>query len=255
MILSIITVVKNGEKQIGQTLDSIVLQNQTNCKLESIICDGGSTDNTLNIATKYKEKYMFISVYSQSDAGIYDAMNKAIKHAHGDYVIFLNAGDTFFSQNTVDEIINNIVQKKYPNIIYGNTAVMKNNGTQKIIKKRFGIHSLIMANMICHQSIIAQRELFDEYQFDTSFKFCADRDWLYYMYFKKYRICYMNQVICNYDNSGVSSSDENKTHLLTERYNIQSRYCPYFLVINKFIQKITGGLGRLFTLNSKGVHS
>ena len=91
MKITVITVVLNDEVHIQKTIESVL--NQTWSDLEYIIIDGGSTDHTLSIIEKFRSKIHYL--VSESDSGIYDAMNKGIRHAHGEFTHFMNSGDTF----------------------------------------------------------------------------------------------------------------------------------------------------------------
>ena len=116
MTFSVITVVFNDEKQIEKTIQSVLEQSYKN--IQYIIIDGKSTDNTLEIIRKYQDKSD--TIVSKSDNGLYDAMNKALKYIKGDYVCFLNSGDTFFSKTTIEQAIASI-NTNMPQIIYGDT--------------------------------------------------------------------------------------------------------------------------------------
>jgi glycosyltransferase involved in cell wall biosynthesis len=119
--LSVITVTFNAEQTLERTLKSVCLQSYP--EIEHIIVDGLSTDHTIDLIHKYdNDKLLWIS---EPDNGLYDAMNKGIKMATGDYLCFLNAGDTFFANNTVELIMQS---DSSADIIYGETAIVDNEG-------------------------------------------------------------------------------------------------------------------------------
>ena len=109
MKISVVTVAFNEEKNIGKTIESVL--NQTSNAIEYIICDGKSTDRTVERANSYKERFakkgIEYIVNSEKDSGIYDGMNKGIDIATGDYIFFLNAGDWFYSDKIIEEISEN----------------------------------------------------------------------------------------------------------------------------------------------------
>ena len=101
-LISIITVVFNGEKKLEKTISSVI--NQTYDNLEYIVIDGSSKDGTIDIIKKYEDKINYW--VSEKDSGIYEAMNKGILASKGDYINFMNAGDFFTRKNLVSEVVN-----------------------------------------------------------------------------------------------------------------------------------------------------
>jgi len=126
--ITIITICKNSEKTIEKTINSIINQNYNN--LEYIIIDGNSEDKTNNIIEKYKKCFPIIHI-SENDKGIYNAMNKGVNISSGDWINFMNSGDTFYDKNTL-KLIEKYLDNSY-DIIYGNTEIIYKDF--KIIKK------------------------------------------------------------------------------------------------------------------------
>ena len=122
---SIITVTYNAEKVLEDTIQSIVTQSYKN--VEYIIVDGGSTDGTLTIVNKYKEHIH--TIVSEPDKGLYDAMNKGIKLATGDYLCFLNAGDGLHEDDTLLRIVHSLTGTILPDVIYGETDIVDDEAT------------------------------------------------------------------------------------------------------------------------------
>lgn len=238
MKISIVTVTYNCEDLIEKTMLSVLKQTHTN--IEYIIVDGKSTDKTLDIVKQYTLNDNRVQFFSEKDNGIYDAMNKSIKYITGEYVLFLNAGDYLFSDNTLLHMVNCIKQKDYPDIINGNTIVYKELGIDRIERKAFSKKMLWMANTICHQSILAKAELFIEYKFDKNFKYCADRDWIYYMYFQRKRFAYLNEDVVFYEGNGVSSNEKIRNVIVKERYMLQKKYCKRYYYVHRAIRKLCG---------------
>ncbi|MGB4053301.1 MAG: glycosyltransferase family 2 protein, partial [Dysgonamonadaceae bacterium] len=122
--LSVITVTYNAEHTLERTLKSV--REQTYPAIEHIIVDGNSNDGTVALIHRYEnERLKWIS---EPDKGLYDAMNKGIKMATGDYLCFLNAGDTFYDTDTVQKIFASIDENHSPDILYGETAIVDDNG-------------------------------------------------------------------------------------------------------------------------------
>ena len=121
---SIITVTYNAEKVLEDTIQSVVFQ--TYRDVEYIIVDGNSKDNTMEIVSKYRNHIS--KVISEPDKGLYDAMNKGIRMATGDYLCFLNAGDEFHDNETLQKTIHTLKGKELPDVIYGETAIVDEEG-------------------------------------------------------------------------------------------------------------------------------
>lgn len=172
-IISVITVVFNGEEHIGRTIESVI--NQSYKQVEYIIIEGKSTDLTLEVIARYEG---VDRVISEPDSGLYDAMNKGLKLASGDYVWFLNSGDQIYSKDTLEKMVTGLTGM--PDIIYGGTMIIDNQ--QKEIGDRrlkppakLTWKSFQQGMVVCHQSIIVKRELAPEYNLD--YRLSADIDW------------------------------------------------------------------------------
>lgn len=220
--LSIITITYNAEKTLEQTLKSVYEQDYN--EIEHIIVDGKSTDNTLGLIHKYQtNKTKWIS---EPDNGLYDAMNKGIKMATGDYLCFLNAGDSFFANDTVKEIMNpaNSLPQS-PDIIYGETAIVDINGTflhmRRLETPRYlNWESFKKGMVVCHQAFIVKREQVVTY--DTSYKFSSDFDWCIRIMKRSSNFHNTHEVLINYLNEGVTTA--NRKASLIERYRIMVKH-------------------------------
>lgn len=195
---SIITVVYNGEAFIESTLRSIYDQTYNN--FEHIVVDGNSTDNTLAIVEKYKTNNMV--VISESDSGIYDAMNKGIDKAVGDYIIFINAGDSFANNHTLRDY--SLVMDG-ENLFYGDSyRVYKDRRSyKKEIVDRFSI----TRHNICHQSIFYPSRILKEVKYDLNYPLFAD--WvtnIKIMSLIKFK--HIEIPVCNFNMDGVSSTSD-----------------------------------------------
>ena len=172
-LISVITVVKNGEEHIGRTIESVI--DQTYKEIEYIIIDGKSTDKTLNIIAGFKGVDLLLS---EPDSGLYDAMNKGLKVATGDYVWFLNSGDQIYSTDTVEKMVAGL--EVCPDIIYGGTMIIDENqneiGDRRLRPPdQLTWKSFRQGMVVCHQSLIVKRELAPVY--NLSYRFSSDIDW------------------------------------------------------------------------------
>ncbi|MDR0558585.1 MAG: glycosyltransferase [Prevotellaceae bacterium] len=232
--ISIVTVVYNAADCLEKTVLSVV--NQTYRNIEYIIIDGGSTDGTVDIIKKY-EKHLAYWV-SEPDKGIYDAMNKSMEKATGDWLHFINAGDWFYDLNTVDKMVSKM---DCINSLYYGNVFMRN-----IKKKYWGKFSSIKLAIknICHQSIFYPKCIYKKYSYSLEFKVFADYHYNISIY-PLLRFEYIDIIVCNYDNQGFSSftKDEkfNKTvnKLLYDKIGL-------FPLICRIIHRKLGYIKRFF---------
>lgn len=160
MKLSVITVVYNGEAFLEDTIKSII--NQTYENIEYIVIDGASTDGTLNIIKKYEDKIDYW--VSESDLGIYDAMNKGIDVATGEYINFLNAGDSFVKEDILEKIFSQNSNNKY-DLIYGTSIVTGVEQNTVLKPKKFTKLNLYFWNtrVVCHQAMFVRKDIAGKY--------------------------------------------------------------------------------------------
>jgi glycosyltransferase involved in cell wall biosynthesis len=199
--VSIITVVRNGEKTLEQTMLSVFHQTYSN--IEYIIIDGASTDGTVDIIKKYDKRIMngdFPNVsfkwISEPDKGIYDAMNKGIDMATGEYIFFLGANDEIYKPNSIAEIISKsneayiIISK----ILYSNSIIVTSKYSFKTI----------LHNTIHHQSALYNKRLFDNFRYDIRFDLISDYELNLTIYLKKMKYCFVDIVLSQCSDNGVS---------------------------------------------------
>ena len=172
--LSVITVVYNNVRDIERTVLSVL--NQSYPDIEYIIIDGLSTDGTLEIINKYKDK--ITQFKSEKDKGIYDAMNKGLATATGDYVIFMNSGDEFYAADTVSNVF---ATAGNADIYYGETEMI-NEARESLGQRRhkapssFTWRDFKYGMSISHQAIYIRRSLTEPY--DSKYQLSADIDWI-----------------------------------------------------------------------------
>jgi acetyltransferase-like isoleucine patch superfamily enzyme len=201
--VSVVTVVFNGEASIEATINSVIHQSFPG--IEYIIVDGGSTDGTVEIIEKFRDKVdVFIS---EKDKGIYDAMNKGIKAATGDWIIFLNSGDKFYSENVLSQIfIDNINLVDKADFIYGRSKILYENGMQveAITPHRF--NELWKGPNFRHGALFSKASIIKAnlFDLDESLKVAADFDFIYKMYKKNYAFVEVPVITLLYQKAGVS---------------------------------------------------
>lgn len=198
-LISVITVCYNAEKELEQTILSVI--NQTYKNIEYIIIDGGSSDSSIDIIKKYNSKISYW--ISESDNGIYDAMNKGIKIATGIYISFMNAGDCFYSLTTIEEI-SKYLSINRPDIIYGNANFIYEWGMK--MKIPYPIETLNKRMAFCHLASLVKTTLMKQELFDTSFKISSDYNFLYHQFKARKQFLYIPICIANFDAVfGISS--------------------------------------------------
>ena len=175
---TVITVCLNAENVISQTVTSVI--EQSNCHLEYIIQDGLSKDNTLGLIKELLKNSTTItySIFAEGDSGIYDAMNKAVKKAHGEWIIFMNAGDTFYSKDTLS-MLKSKIKDSHADIVYGNTIMKDISGDSVFLAD---LSLIKYRTPFCHQSTLAKKELWEQYPFNDTYRLLADYDFFSYAY-------------------------------------------------------------------------
>lgn len=229
MKFTIITVVRNEENSIAETINSVIEQNYK--KFEYLIIDGKSSDRTIEIATNLiKNSDQDVKLFSEPDSGVYNAMNKGIQKASGDFVIFINAGDKLYDKFVLKKLSKFINQKRN-RIYYGKIyRVHCARGVDRIKDfskiARYPLYGFLNKEMPCHQGIIAPVRSLKEFLFNEEYKFCADFDWLIRCYKSGYKLVNTDCMICKYDDTGLTSRRENREQMNKESSKILQRNFP-----------------------------
>ena len=213
-LVTVITVVYNGIDIIENTINSVI--NQTYEQIEYIIIDGDSTDGTVELIRKYNDK--IDNWISEPDDGIYDAMNKGIKRSSGDWLIFMNAGDRFNSNLTLELVIHNDLNDA--SVIYGDVYYEKLS--EKKLKRAFGIDQIDKGMIACHQSIFFNKKNIKNFIYDTNYLIAADYKLLYSIYKDDKVMRKLDLPIAIVDAEGISNQ---KTSIV---------YKEYFKIIKEF---------------------
>lgn len=217
--VSVVTVCYNADKTISNTIKSVLEQNYSD--YEYIIVDGASKDNTLNIVegfrSGFEDKGISFKVVSEKDNGIYDAMNKGAKLCSGEWILFLNADDSFADPDVLKDLFTGKDYEGY-DIVYGDSYRVKGD-TRKLDLADRDISILTDYKFFCHQATFTRKKVFDDISFDTQFKIGADYDFFLQAYLKKYTFHYENRVVCVYSVEGTSNKDYYKT--IVDSYNVK----------------------------------
>lgn len=199
-MISIITVVFNGEKTIKDTLNSVC--SQTLLPTEYIIVDGLSTDGTIAIVKEYIQKYPFIKYISEKDSGIYDAMNKGIELATGKLIGIINSDD-WYEANALEKMRDAYINSG-SGIYYG---IQRNILDDKEFYMERGSHEFLDQRMIPHPSTFISKDIYNEFGvFDLKFAFSSDLDLLIRFYKKNVSFYRVDSIIANFRIGGASST-------------------------------------------------
>lgn len=192
--ITVATVTYNAGPLIGRTIRSV--EEQTYPYVEHVIIDGNSQDETLELVHHYQERNSVnevrheIACLSEPDEGLYDAMNKALDMATGRYIIFLNAGDTFHSADTLalaaraalSTVADEQNAKKLPAVLYGDTHLVNDRG--EFLRRRrltppeqLTWHSFKNGMLVCHQAFFARTDIARRNPYDRRYRLSADYDW------------------------------------------------------------------------------
>ncbi len=224
-LFSIITICYNAEDTLERTIQSVLAQTYPN--VEYIVVDGASKDNTLAIINRYRPQLS--KVVSEPDKGLYDAMNKGIGLATGDYLCFLNAGDTFLTDKTLQEIADTLPADKQPDVIYGETALVDVEGHFVRMRRLQAPEVLTWRSfrqgmLVCHQAFFARRELVPLY--DLQYRFSADFDWCIRIMKQSHLLHNTHLTLVNYLDEGLTTRNQKAS--LKERFRIMAKHYGLF---------------------------
>lgn len=238
-VFTIATVTYNAYDTLQRTLDSVA--SQTYPFIEHLIIDGRSTDHTLSLIQRYVNNNTTVGhphnirLLCEPDGGLYDAMNKAISLATGDYIVFLNAGDKFPSPDTIEMLA------KYsdahhkdpfnPGILYGQTDLVDANG--KFLRHRrlqppskLNWTDFRWGMLVCHQAFYVRCDIAKNILYDLRYRFSADFDWciriMRYIHKRRIRIVNTNLLLCHYLSEGMTTSNHKAS--LVERFRIMRQH-------------------------------
>lgn len=249
MKIVIVTVCYNVEKEITKTMLSVL--NQTYGDIEYLVIDGASRDNTLNEAYSVKKLYpnRNVSIISEPDKGIFDAMNKGIRKATGEWILFMNAGDSFASPNTLSDL-SSWFNKSEIGVIYGSHKLIYKNRVRVIDDAPFFLQKNKYRTMgFSHQSTFVRTFLAKDNPFDSRYKLSADYNMIWNLYKKNIKFVKVSTPIAVMDDMGGETVNNYKRHLIEEcdicgfqpslirAIFIEIKYCEYRFkrVIKKMI--------------------
>ena len=234
MKISIITATYNAEATLERTLQSVA--QQTYSDIEHLIIDGASTDRTLEIARQYPHAIVF----SEPDKGLYDAMNKGLQHATGDYLCFLNAGDKLHSKETLAHIVSSVPDSSPIGVIYGDTHIVDAQGNflrnrRLTPPEHLTWKSFKEGMLVCHQAFYINRQTALPY--DMTYRFSADFDWCIRCMKegekRGMQNLYLHEPLADYLAEGMTTANHKAS--LKERFQIMAKHYGLLPTIGQHI--------------------
>lgn len=237
--LSIITINRNNAQGLEKTIESVVTQTGfSQNKLEYIIIDGASTDDSVKVIQKFIQHPDYGSKItywiSEPDTGIYNAMNKGIKKARGEYLYMLNSGD-WLEENTINIILPK-VKNESPELLLFLLNLWENNIK---IKTEIKFPETLQYSPINHQGMIYHQKFHSTYLYDITYKYASDYDFcLKAFYNKKIKINYLYQPVANFCLNGVGNSLESHKEIQTikMKYKLTSKKIVLSSIVKQFIK-------------------
>ena len=244
---TVVTITYNAETVLQRTLQSVL--RQTYGGVEHLIIDGASKDGTLQMAEDYKrlsdqsELGHKVIIKSEPDKGIYDAMNKGLTQASGDYIVFMNAGDCFPQDDTLEQVVHRCrlmesPSDELPAVLYGLTDIVDGEG--KFLYHRrlqppahLSWRSFRQGMLVCHQAFYARTDIAKNLQYDTRYRFSADVDWCIRVMREAERmnlpLVPVGIVTANYLEEGQTT--QNHRASLIERFRVMCRHYGFFRTV------------------------
>lgn len=242
--ITVVTITFQAEKVLQRTLDSVL--KQTYSQVEHLIIDGASRDRTMTMAETYSRRSdkratgHTVHIYSERDAGLYYAMNKGIQHATGDYIVFLNAGDSFPDEDTLDMVAASVGddEDEFPGVLFGDTDIVDDAGNflrhrrlsppEKLTWKSFR-----KGMLVCHQAFYARTDLARNNLYDTTYHYSADIDWCIRVMKeaseKHLSLRNVHRIVVNYLDGGMTVRNHRAS--LRERFFIMASHYGYIVTI------------------------
>ena len=227
---TVVTITYNAEAVLERTLQSVL--RQTYGGVEHLIIDGASKDGTLQMAEAYKqasdqsERGHKVIIKSEPDRGIYDAMNKGLMQASGDYIVYMNAGDCFPQDDTLEQVVRRCRLSEYPSdglpgVLYGLTDIVDGEG--RYLRPR---RLQPPAQLHWRSSFYARTDIAKNLQYDLRYRFSADVDWCIRVMRETERmglpLSNIGIVVANYTEEGATTKNHKAS--LKERFDVMRQH-------------------------------
>ena len=235
MKISIITVTYNAASVLKRTFDSVKAQSWQ--QIEHLIVDGASKDETISMAETYKAQCPYeVVILSEPDKGLYDAMNKGLRLATGDYLVFLNAGDTLHAADTLETIVRSA--QPLPGVLYGDTAITDEQGNFLHLRrlrppKKLTWKSFRQGMLVCHQAFYALTDIAKNLPYDPRYRYSADVDWCIRVMKeaqnRQLPLVNTQAILADYQEEGQTTIHHRDS--LKERFDVMRRHYGLFTTV------------------------
>jgi glycosyltransferase involved in cell wall biosynthesis len=230
-LFSIILPTYNSASSLQVTLDSLFMQTYTN--FEIIFMDGGSKDGTLAVAESYHD--VRIKIYSEQDKGVYDAMNKGMQKANGDWLYFIGSDDYLYNKDTLQSIAQKLPTTNN-HVIYGNVLIKGDTGWAtdgEVYQGKFSFQKLLQSN-ICHQSMFYRRSFIEQQHLYYDLNYPVSADWDFNIRCREHtHFTHVSDIVAVFNAGGISSATtpEKEPFLLERKIKYAHLYKKYRLTL------------------------
>ena len=238
-MISIITITYKAERWLERTMKSVLAQT---CKeYEYVIVDGGSKDGTVDIIKRLESEFEGrLSWKSEPDKGLYDAMNKGLMRAKGDFVWFINAGDEIYSPDTLAHVVEGA--KDDIDIVYGKACIVNTEGVKvsehhKVTPPNLQRKHFLNGLVVSHQAILVRRSIAGLY--DTNYCISADYDWCVRAVTSSRKSTYLDEYVCKFLTEGVSQKQRKRSwrerfHIMRKHFGLCATLWAHMLIVLKY---------------------
>ena len=220
---------------IDRTFDSLKAQSFRD--FEYIIVDGGSDAGFVDKLAAWAQASPWFRYVSEPDRGIYDAMNKGVRLAKGDYILFLGAGDCLYDGQVLAEAAKALSGEE-PDVLYGQAIIVKMDGTRKRNIRHINRSYRFRADPVIHQAIFGKRVLLEEYPFDEKYRIASDQDWVMKMYKQDRSFRYIDIPVAYFFSGGLSTNPKSNEACLKELRRIHKSYYPGWYALHTVLRII-----------------
>jgi len=239
MKVSVITITFNAERWLERTMKSVLVQTCTD--YEYIIVDGASKDGTVEIIKRLEPQFKGrLSWKSEPDKGLYDAMNKGIGRAKGDFLWLINAGDEIYGTETLRHVVE--AANADTDIVYGKACIVNAAGVKvsehhKVTPPDLRRKHLLNGLVVSHQAILVRRSIAAAY--NTDYRICADYDWVIRAVSASRKNMYLDEYLCKFLTEGVSQKQRKRAwkerfHIMRAHFGLCRTLWAHFIIALKY---------------------